>query len=219
MSYRATFADKPGIGAYVVNYDKEQNIQNAKAYGGGEKSAMHWTNVEQIRKMSDNSVVMLGVSNSSLFLDGVESLMPTTKGTRAFIKRYAPKQIKINFGTSTGAIKPGDVELPDSFMYQYGSGMEVVPPETRENYDFVGWYLDEALTMPFREENLDFTSGEITLYPKWVEKSPKPTEPEKPAEPDVNNPETLDKINKVAKTGAVATVILLGLFFLLKRRR
>ena len=54
-----------------------------------------------------------------------------------------------------------------------------LPTMTKEGFDFLGWYTDEALTQPFllvKDGNTvkQKVSGDITLYPMWQE-LPKPT--------------------------------------------
>lgn len=43
-------------------------------------------------------------------------------------------------------------------------------PATKSNYEFAGWYLDEALTTPLENNTLDpqALTGDITLYAKWT---------------------------------------------------
>lgn len=66
-----------------------------------------------------------------------------------------------------------------------------------QNYKFGGWYLDKEYTQKI-EYIRAYTTGNITLYAKWVsKKEPEPpTDPEKPTEPDTENPDNPVKVTE-----------------------
>ena len=88
----------------------------------------------------------------------------------------------VNFVTyTTSSISPVTVE----------AGEKVTAPSTptNDNYDFVGWYTDAALTT--RYEFSSSVTSNITLYAKWELKTPATTTPDEEVTEIIFNGETI----------------------------
>ena len=70
---------------------------------------------------------------------------------------------RVTFDTQGGT----PVEMQSGIMH--GELMEAPEEPTREGFEFDGWYLDSAGTMPFDPE-VDVVTESITLYAGWKEK-------------------------------------------------
>ena len=57
----------------------------------------------------------------------------------------------------------------DSISLHYEALIPELPTPTRENFVFVGWFIDESLKEAFKETNMP--SSNINLYAKWEEDS------------------------------------------------
>lgn len=56
----------------------------------------------------------------------------------------------------------------ETITQMYGSKIDESLVPTREGYEFVGWYLDEACQFPWNIEE-DTIKEDFTLYAKWKE--------------------------------------------------
>ncbi len=70
---------------------------------------------------------------------------------------------RVSFDTQGGT----PVEMQSGIMH--GELIEVPEEPTREGFEFDGWYLDSAGTMPWDPEK-DVVTESITLYAGWREK-------------------------------------------------
>lgn len=72
---------------------------------------------------------------------------------------------RANEYTITYYLDGGLNDESNPLTYTYGSSLTLLPP-TREEYDFVGWYLNSSMTIPFNGIT-ETTIGNIILYAKW----------------------------------------------------
>lgn len=70
---------------------------------------------------------------------------------------------RVSFDTQGGT----PVEMQSGIMH--GELIDVPEEPTREGFEFDGWYLDSAGTMPWDPEE-DKVTESITLYAGWIEK-------------------------------------------------
>jgi uncharacterized repeat protein (TIGR02543 family) len=99
-----------------------------------------------------------GWFNDELFLNPfTDTLMPSHDVT-IYAKWQLAKYL-VSYNTHGG----------NTLDAQYGIYMMEIPiPEdpTREGYDFVGWYFDDAYTLPITNQSMPATA--ITIHAKWV---------------------------------------------------
>lgn len=63
--------------------------------------------------------------------------------------------------TATGRILPLSLK---KLVFEYTAVMLLPEPPTKDGYRFVGWYLDEDLTIPYNGEPI---TSDMTFYPKF----------------------------------------------------
>lgn len=82
-------------------------------------------------------------------------------GDKVFYARWTAKEYTISFETNGGS------ELADQ-KYVYGEETNFARKTKKQNYTFVGWYRDKALTQFFGEKIPATASGDMTLFAKWT---------------------------------------------------
>lgn len=101
----------------------------------------------------------LGWYDAELNGDRVTEIAAGSTGSITLYARWQAHTFEVSFVTNGGALDGADTQTVEA-----GGTVAYVEP-TRENYLFVGWFTDEALTNRY-----DFNtavSGELTLYAKW----------------------------------------------------
>ena len=81
-------------------------------------------------------------------------------GDTTVYARWTPNVYQVTFETNGGTVISG------SFPYTYGETIKISKRTYRANYDFFGWYMEEALKTPFDDKNNKY-GGDLTLYAKW----------------------------------------------------
>lgn len=75
-------------------------------------------------------------------------------------------------------LKTSGADIKYNFYTEIGDSYYVPVPEEKSGYDFVGWFADEGLTVPFDFETEAKDDDDITVYAKWKSLSgddPEPT--------------------------------------------
>lgn len=75
------------------------------------------------------------------------------------IHGYANRGFDVTFDSKGGTDVASQVRMYDEYL-------DPVEPPTREGYEFVGWYRDEACTTQWHME-IDTVEEPMTLYAKW----------------------------------------------------
>ena len=76
--------------------------------------------------------------------------------------KWNPNSYKITYYLNEGTL-PEDAPMG----YLYGDSFELPVPD-RDNYTFLGWYIDEEFTESYKMSSISATTiGNITLYAKW----------------------------------------------------
>jgi uncharacterized repeat protein (TIGR02543 family) len=86
----------------------------------------------------------------------VEATMPAANIT--YTARWTPSYYTIRFNTNGGSSISNITQV-------YGAVVNAPETPTRSGYQFVGWYSDEALTLPYSFGTMP--ADNITIYAKW----------------------------------------------------
>lgn len=87
------------------------------------------------------------------------------------------------------------------FACEIGDSFDAPVPADKEGYKFIGWYADEALTVPYDFGQKVEEAGEITIYAKWEYTGEE--KPETTTETKIT--ETTTKIETTTSTGETTT--------------
>lgn len=100
-------------------------------------------------------------SDASFAGESISEIPNHSTGDKAFYARWIPKEYTISFETNGGSA------IADQ-KYIYGQETEFAHKTKKQNYTFVGWYCDQALTQPFGDKISATASGDLTLFAKWT---------------------------------------------------
>jgi uncharacterized repeat protein (TIGR02543 family) len=86
----------------------------------------------------------------------VNTTMPAADMT--YTARWSPNNYTIRFDSNGGS-------SVSNLVQSYGTTINAPATPTKQGYLFVGWFNDEALTIPYTFQTMP--AGNITLYAKW----------------------------------------------------
>lgn len=107
--------------------------------------------------MSDNQQFDCWYTNNN-YSDIVENEI--VKENTNLYGRIIDKEYTINFVTNCDY-------LIDSIKIKHGNEINSLPTPSKKQHTFIGWYIDNNLTIPFKNDTL--ITKDITLYAKWEE--------------------------------------------------
>ena len=94
--------------------------------------------------------------------DAISEIPTNTTGNKVFYAKWTPKTYTLIFDPNGGHISQTEQK------YVYGKVTEFARKPYRGDYDFAGWYYDQACTKAYGNKITADNSGDHTLYAKWT---------------------------------------------------
>ena len=158
--------DVSGDKTYYAKWAKEYSI-TYNTFGGEINSSAQTSYLEgdsfSLQTPYRNEDIFLGWYDNPEFTgEPIESVTETTKGDLTLYAKWRQK-FTISYNVLGGELTNTE---PSTYFEGYTYSL---PTPTREDYQFMGWYLNSEFTGEKIESITETTKGDLDLYAKWAQ--------------------------------------------------